>query len=162
MNKSKKINKQSSLFSKIQKNNIIKILILIFFIFCCSVLIIIINSNKNVQQQVSTYLDTKQLLEDNGFVFESQTIYNDNFTFFTNDIITVSAYIKTDTDKFLIEYRDKNIGSKTCGITDTSVNTTEDTQKQFNSYINWKKDIGLNDEQIKEVLIKYYLENTNK
>ncbi len=163
----KKINKIEPTSSKVITNNMIKIfiLILIFFVICC-ILIVINNTNKknilSQQESSSTYLDTKQLLEEKGFVFESQTIDNNNFTYFSNNIITISAFIETDTYKFLLEYLDKNVGNKTCGITDTSINTTEERKEQFNSYINWKKEVGLNDEQIKEVLLEYYLENNNK
>lgn len=122
------------------------------------------NDTSNIQKisaYLSTYLATKQLLEDKGFKFETQNVDNINFTWFSNNIITITAYIEPDNYKYFIEYWDKNVGSKTCGITDTSINTTETRKEQFDSYVNWKKEMGLNDDQIKEVLIKYYLESNN-
>lgn len=157
-------NKIEKTSSKVKSNTKIKIFILILIILIiCFILIVFNNTNrKNISsQQKSSYLDTKQLLEEKGFIFESQTIGNNNFTYFSNNIITISAFIEIDNYKFLLEYLDRNIGNKTCGITDTSINTTEEQKEQFNSYVNWKKEVGLNYDQIKEVLLKYYLENNN-
>lgn len=157
-------NKIEKTSSKVKSNTKIKIFILILIILIiCFILIVFNNTNrKNISsQQKSSYLDTKQLLEEKGFIFENQTIGNNNFTYFSNNIITISAFIEIDNYKFLLEYLDRNIGNKTCGITDTSINTTEEQKEQFNSYVNWKKEVGLNYDQIKEVLLKYYLENNN-
>lgn len=121
------------------------------------------NENVEASENISelTYPQTRYYLENKGYVFETISVESDNFnsTYFTNETITVSAMIFTDEYKYLIEYSDKSIDGPACGITDTSRNTTESKHQQYDSYLKWKNSIGLSQEQINEVLLKYYLEN---
>ncbi len=109
-----------------------------------------------------TYPELKYFLEEQGYSFETSTIevQSVNYTYFYNKKMSIMATILIEDHKYMLEYCDKTLNnSKACCITDTSVNTSEEKQQQYNSYLSWKNSIGLSQEQIKEVLLKYYLEN---
>lgn len=109
-----------------------------------------------------TYPELRYFLEEQGYSFVTHTSLDGtvNDTFFYNNEIYVTATLLVKDYKYIIQYQDKKLNnSEICCITDTSANTSEEKQQQYNSYLKWKEDIGLTQEQIKEVLIKYYLEN---
>lgn len=119
-------------------------------------------SSKNTNTRniaILTYPELRYFLEEQGYTFETRTIESLNWTYFYNKNISVSAIIEIDSYKYIIEYCDKSLEGYACCITDTSANTSEEKKQQYNSYLKWKDSIGLTEEQIKEVLLKYYLDN---
>ena len=123
------------------------------------------NINKNasdVNIATLTYPELRYFLEEQGYSFVTYTrqdgIVND--TFFYNNETCVTATLSIKDYEYIIQYQDKTLNNgEICCITDTLANTSEEKQQQYNSYLKWKEDIGLTQEQIKEVLLKYYLEN---
>lgn len=117
--------------------------------------------DKNEQIDISNldYPELRYFLESKGYTFDTQTIQTNNFTSFSNEEISVSATIDIDSYKYILFYWDKSFEGPACCITDITGNNTENKEKQYDSYLNWKESIGLTQEQIKEVLLKYYLEN---
>lgn len=167
---------------KDRKNITILVLSVIILILIISIFIFFIANNKqnNITNSESTsyklgkdneakaenlselsYPDLRYFLEKKGYTFETQTITSDSFncTYFSNEEIAISATIDIEGYKYILEYWDKTFEGPACCITDLSANTTENKQKQYTSYLKWKENIGLTQEQIKEVLLKYYLEN---
>lgn len=119
-------------------------------------------NTSDINTATLTYPELRYFLEEQGYSFETSTITSDklNFTYFYNEKISVMATLLTEDYRYIIEYHDKTLDNeRACCITDTSANTSEEKQQQYNSYLKWKEDIGLTQEQIKEVLLKYYLEN---
>lgn len=119
-------------------------------------------SSENVNiKSVATlkYPELKYFLEKQGYKFDTRTIKSANCTYFSNENISISATIAIETYEYIISYWDKSLKGDACFITDTSANISKEKQQQYNSYLKWKDNIGLTEEQIKEVLLKYYLEN---
>ncbi len=149
--------------------------VILIFVFVTVIGIIIFEpeikeTSKDVSTNTSTinttaltYPELKYFLEEQGYLFETSTMAEKtvNYTYFYNEKISIIATIITQDYKYMLEYCDKTLNNgKACCITDTSANISEEMQQQYNSYLKWKDSIGLTQEQIKEVLLKYYLENT--
>lgn len=117
------------------------------------------NKNEKINTSTLSYPELKDFLEEKGYNFDTETIQNTNFTYFSNEEISVSAAIFIDSYKYIISYWDKSFEGPACYITDIAGNDTENKQKQYSSYLKWRESIGLSEEQIKEVLLNYYLEN---
>ena len=159
---------------KDKKNIIILLSVIIIILFIIILIFLFLNLDKKSNTTNTTslsdktekidnsnleYPELKYFLESKGFTFDTETIQNTNFTSFSNDEISVSAAIVIDSYKYIISYWDKSFEGPACFITDTSANDTENKQKQYVSYLKWKESIGLTQDQIAEVLLKYYLEN---
>lgn len=118
------------------------------------------SENANTKSNaILTYPELKDFLEEQGYTFDTKTIGTANWTYFSNENVSISATIAIETYEYIINYWDKSLKGDACFITDTSANISEEKQQQYNSYLKWKDSIGLTEEQIKEVLLKYYLEN---
>lgn len=118
------------------------------------------NKNTNIKNiSTLTYPELKYFLEEQGYSFETTTVESLNWTSFSNKSVSISATIEVKSYKYILNYWDKSLEGDACCITDTSANTSKEKQEQYNSYLKWKDSIGLTQEQIKEVLLKYYLEN---
>lgn len=122
-------------------------------------------SSKNIHSKsISdlTYPELRYFLEKQGYTFETTTIESLNWTSFSNKSVAISATIEIESYKYVITYWDKSLEGDACCITDTSANTSKEKKQHYDSYLKWKDDIGLTQEQIKEVLLKYYLEKEEK
>ena len=118
-----------------------------------------IQTNDNINIASLTYPKLKYFLEEQGYSFETTTTEALNFTYFYNENVSIGATIEIESYKYIISFWDKALEGPACCITDTSANTSKEQHQQYNSYLKWKDNIGLTQEQIKEVLLKYYLEN---
>lgn len=151
----------------------------LFLLFICLVLVVIvviikinskdiqntiktssnIQTNDDINISTLTYPELKYFLKKQGYSFETTTTEKLNFTYFYNENVSVGATIEIESYKYIIDYWDKSLEGSACCITDTSANISKEKQQQYDSYLKWKDNIGLTQEQIKEVLLKYYLEN---
>lgn len=137
--------------------------VIVMTVILCIVVTCIVCINTNTKNNATlTYPELKYFLEEQGYAFETQTIESTqvNYTYFYNEEMSIMATIVTEDYTYMLEYCDKTLDNgRSCCITDTSANTSKEKQEQYNSYLKWKDNIGLTQEQIKEVLLKYYLEN---
>lgn len=145
---------------KESKKDIILYLLIVIAVFILFVLFIFLFRAKTKNDIYNlSYPQTRIFLEKNGYTFETKTVNALNFTWFGNDEIVISATIDIASREYIIEYSDKSFEGPACCITDTTVNNTDNKIKHYNSYLEWKEEVKITQEQIKEVLINYYLEN---
>ena len=143
------------------KNNIKNIIIIILAISIIAITYFFISTvKKDKKDYISnlSYPETKKYLENEGYNFSINDIDDLCCSNCTNDSFALSATIEKITYNYVIDFWDKSLEGNACCVTDTSANTNEDKKKQYDSYLKWKDEIGLNQEQIKEVLLKNYLD----
>lgn len=102
----------------------------------------------------------KYNLEQKGYKFNTVTMENENSTYFSNNNYSISCIININTNEFIsVSFWDKSLKGDACSILNTSKNITEEEQNQYASYLQWTKDNNLTLEQLKNVLLDYYLDN---
>jgi LAS superfamily LD-carboxypeptidase LdcB len=102
----------------------------------------------------------KYNLEQKGYKFNTVTMKNENSTYFSNNNYSISCIININTNEFIsVSFWDKSLKGNACSILNTSKNITEEEQNQYTSYLKWIKENNLTLEQLKDVLLDYYLDN---
>lgn len=99
-------------------------------------------------------------LKERGYKFETITIKNENSTYFFNDNYSISCILNINTNEFInIAFWNKSLKGDACSILNLDRNNTEEKQKQYTSYLQWLNENNLTEQQIKSVLMDYYLDN---
>lgn len=98
----------------------------------------------------------KYNLEQKGYKFNTITVKNENSTYFSNNNYSISCIIDINTNNIIsMSFWNKSLEGDACEI----LNKTEEKQNQYVSYLQWLKENNLTLEQLKSVLLDYYLDN---
>ena len=99
-------------------------------------------------------------LKEKGYKFYTTTIKNENSTYFSNENYSISCIIDINTNAFInIAFWDKSLKGNACDILNINNNISVEEKEQYSSYLQWLNNNDLSEQQVREVLLDYYLDN---